>query len=110
MLLPFWSDGPARLATITIPSDIKQTHVQRLFDAVYDPGFTYIVHVDIKSDGALIDGISAYVESHAGAHLIPPVRYGFESRSIRPIVRMGLDLEIGQSHDLLMLHAHTSTA
>jgi hypothetical protein len=49
---------------------------QRLFDAVYDEGFTYIVHVDIKSDRALIDGIAAYVEEHKGAHLIPSVRYG----------------------------------
>ena len=42
---------------------------------MYDEGFTYVVHVDIKSDRALIDGIAAYLGAHKGAHLIPSVRY-----------------------------------
>lgn len=60
------------LALIVTP--FSRPRAQRLFDAVYDEGFTYIVHVDIKSDRALIDGIASYVEQHQGAHLIPSVR------------------------------------
>lgn len=41
---------------------------------MYDDGFAYVVHVDIKSDRALIDGIASYLEQRKGAHLIPSVR------------------------------------
>ena len=64
--------------SIHLPSYIIATTIiilQRLFDAVYDEGFTYVVHVDVKSDRALIDGVAAYLGVHKGAHLIPSVRY-----------------------------------
>jgi hypothetical protein len=34
----------------------------RLFDAIYSPEFTFVVHVDIKSDPALIELITKYVQ------------------------------------------------
>eukprot|EP00624_Nannochloropsis_granulata_P003813 evm.model.NODE_29330_length_32469_cov_23.021097.3 len=45
----------------------------RLFDAIYFPGFTFVVHVDIKSDPALIDRITEYVQGFEQGSTIPSV-------------------------------------
>lgn len=46
----------------------------RLFDAIYSPNFTCVVHVDIKSEPALIEKITDYVKKHAPqASTIPSV-------------------------------------
>lgn len=49
--------------------------VQRLFDALYSEAFTYVIHVDIKSDPGLLDAIGAYLDAHSNAYSIPSVRY-----------------------------------
>ena len=46
----------------------------RLFDAIYSPEFTFVVHVDIKSDPVLINLITEYVQRFSPqASTIPSV-------------------------------------
>jgi hypothetical protein len=49
-------------------------HTQRLFHAIYSPGFVYTVHVDSKSEEDLLDGIARFLDRYPNAHRIPSVR------------------------------------
>ena len=58
-----------------MPSSLFPLSLQRLYQSIYTSNFTYVVHVDIKSEPQLIDHMTRYLEPYASnTYLIPSVR------------------------------------
>lgn len=68
----------------------------RLFDALYDPANTYIVHVDIKSDEELISMIQTSLSRIGNAYMLAPesVSWGGITVVERTLALMQVALEV----------------